>query len=81
MAMLFGMGHYCRLAGRVMRALSRRQTRGTLLPATRWYSTQTTGDSEYKLALRLQGPTERRALCYALVLAHSTFEVRAGEIE
>uniref|UniRef100_A0A8C7DFK6 SPRY domain containing 4 n=1 Tax=Oncorhynchus kisutch TaxID=8019 RepID=A0A8C7DFK6_ONCKI len=55
MAMLFGMGHYCRLAGRVVSALSRRQTRGTLLPATRWYSTQTTGD---KLQFKLDDRTD-----------------------
>ncbi|XP_064812858.1 SPRY domain-containing protein 4-like [Oncorhynchus masou masou] len=59
MAMLFGMGHYCRLAGRVMSALSRRQTRGTLLPATSWYSTQTTGD---KLQFKLDDRTAHSSL-------------------
>ncbi|CAB1336235.1 unnamed protein product [Coregonus sp. 'balchen'] len=50
MAMLFGMGHYCRLAGRVVSALSHRQMHVTLLPATTWYSTQTTGDNlQFKL--------------------------------
>ncbi|XP_014001027.1 SPRY domain-containing protein 4 [Salmo salar] len=50
MAMPLGLGHYCRLAGRVRGALSRRQTRGTLLPAIRWYITQTAGNNvQFKL--------------------------------
>ncbi|XP_029579382.1 SPRY domain-containing protein 4 [Salmo trutta] len=59
MGMLFGMGHYCRLAGRVVSALSRRQTSGTLLPATRWYSTQTTGN---KLQFKLDDRTAHSSL-------------------
>ncbi|KAM9431447.1 SPRY domain-containing protein 4-like [Salvelinus alpinus] len=50
MAMSLGLGQYCRLAGRIMGALSRRQTRGTLLPAIRWYITQTAGNNvQFKL--------------------------------